>query len=180
MTTPENVVSRFMTAADHFEVAGAITVSSPAIHAIQKEGERDLAALVGEDEAANLIADRRQRDGDKAHVTIVSPPEARKVLDNLAAEALAADPTLSKGKAKDAAKARLKELTASWKVGSMQSKGLGRAEAGSNEAYFVVLSWPEGRKIRESLGLDGDGQDFHVTVGFKGADVHGVRKNRPL
>lgn len=180
MTTPENVVSRYLTASDHFEFAGAITVSSSAIQSIQKDGERDLIALVGEDEAAAMIAARRQRDGDKAHVTIVSPPEARKVMDNLAGEALAADPTLSKGKAKDAAKARLKEMAADWKVGSIQSKGLGRVEAGSNEAYFVVLSWGEGRKIRESLGLDGDGQDFHVTVGFKGADVHGVRKNRPL
>lgn len=178
MSNPETVVARYLTA-DHFEFTGAIMVSSPKIESIQQDGANDLIALLGDD-AHELIEARRKRDGSKAHVTVVSPPEARQVMDEFAKEAIEADPTLSKGKAKDAAKARIKEMMADWKVGNIRSRGLGKAEAGSNEAYFVVLDWPEGRKLRESLGLDGDGQDFHVTVGFKGADVHGVRKNRPL
>lgn len=179
MPNPNNVVARYFAAADRFEFAGAITVSSSAIEAIQREGEKDLTALIG-DEAEAYIDARRKRDGSKAHVTVVGPPEARQVLEQFAKEAIEADPTISKGKAKDAAKARIKEMLADWRVDSIRSRGLGKAEAGSNEAYFMVLDWPEGRKLREALGLDGDGQDFHVTVGFKGADVHGVRKNRPL
>lgn len=175
----EKVLGRYLTSQHHFEVGGAVMVSSPTIEAIQKEGEAALQTLLG-DEAASYIQARVCRDGNKAHVTVVSPPELRGWLDEYTMKALAADPTLSKGKAKEAAKTSLKEQVGSWVVGNLYSRGLGKAKADGNEAYFMVLDWPEGRKLRESLGLDGDGQDFHVTVGFKGADVHGVRKNRPL
>lgn len=178
MTTPQTVLSRFLTG-ETFEVTGAVMMSSPTIEAIQRKGEEALYELLGND-AAPLIESRQKRDGHTAHVTVVGPPETRKVLEEFAVQAITAEPTLSKGKAKEAAKDRLKALVADWKVGSIRNRGLGKAEAGDNEAYFMVLDWPEGRKLRESLGLDGDGQDFHVTVGFKGADVHGVRKNQTL
>lgn len=178
-TLAATVMNRYLSASAHFEFTGAIMVSAPIIESIQREGEKAMRELIG-DEADEYIRARQQRDGSKAHMTVVGPPEARKVLDFLADEALKADPSLSKGKAKDAAKTKLKELMASWDLGSLRSKGLGRVEAGGKEAYFMVVDWPKGRDLRKDLGIDPDGQDFHVTVGFKGGDVHGVRKNRPL
>ena len=47
---------------------------------------------------------------------------------------------------------------------------------GSCAAFLTVRDWPAGRSFRASLDLPA--QDFHVTLGFIGADVHGVPKNR--
>jgi len=60
--------------------------------------------------------------------------------------------------------------------GTPQSLGIGRASDGSNEAYFEVIDWPEAQQWRGEQGLGP--KDFHVTVGFKGSDVHGVPKDR--
>ena len=53
--------------------------------------------------------------------------------------------------------------------------GLGRASKDGCVAFYRVLAWPEVDRIRAELGLDP--HDFHVTVGFKTADVHGVKKD---
>lgn len=55
--------------------------------------------------------------------------------------------------------------------------GLGRAASkdGSCVAYYRVLQWPEANRVRVELGLEPT--DFHITVGFKTQDIHGVRKD---
>jgi hypothetical protein len=53
---------------------------------------------------------------------------------------------------------------------------VGRATLGKDVAYFRVLHWPPLNALRRELGLAP--VDLHVTVGFKSADVHGVRKDR--
>jgi hypothetical protein len=47
---------------------------------------------------------------------------------------------------------------------------------GSCAAFMTVRDWPAGRSFRASLDLPA--RDFHVTLGFIGADVHGVPKNK--
>ena len=134
----------------HIEVKGAIMASEPRVKHAQEMGEIWLTELVGPDLAAGLIANRKKRDGERAHVTLVSPKDA-------------------KGKILDGATA----VQSDW-----VSLGLGKAEANGRVAYFVVVSWPSGKEFRRSLGLDPDGQDFHITVGFgPEGDVHGVPKN---
>jgi hypothetical protein len=54
--------------------------------------------------------------------------------------------------------------------------GVGRATLGKDVAYYRVLNWPPLNALRRELGLAP--VDLHVTVGFKNADVHGVRKGR--
>lgn len=160
-----------ITGSEHFEMKGAIMWSSSAVQTAQKKGEEILAGLVGEEAAADMIAARKQRDGEKAHITVAGPKDAK--------DAVAKKATKD-GISKGAAEKAIKEELSSLNGGNFSVKGLGRAEAGENEAYFVVVDWPKGREIRESMGLDPDGQDFHITVGFKGADVHGVRKNQVI
>lgn len=145
--------------------------SSAAVHAAQEKGEKILIDLVGQEAADEMIAARKQRDGDKAHITIAGPKDAKKAIEIRAQK---------DGSSKGAAEKAVKEDPTSMQGGNFTVKGLGKAEGGGNEAYFVVLDWTSGAEIREKLGLDRDGQDFHITVGFKGGDVHGVRKDKVL
>lgn len=156
----------------HVEVKGAVMATSPKVHSAQEEAEKDLKTRLGEAEAQSLIDNRVKRDGDKAHITLLGPPDAKKAIALMAER-----DGISKGEAEK----KLKELAKEGVAENFTAKGLGKAESGGKTAYFVVVSWPGGEAFRESLGLDPDGQDFHITVGFgDNGDVHGVPKNRVL
>lgn len=57
-------------------------------------------------------------------------------------------------------------------------KGLGSAEKAGNKSYYIVLTSELLQEARMTLGLDE--KDFHITLGFKWKDVHGVRKNEVM
>lgn len=156
----------------HVEVKGAVMATSPKVKSEQGDAEDALRRALGDERADALIANRVKRDGDKAHITLVGPPDAKKAIADIAAR-----DGISKGEAEK----KLKELAAKGVPDDFRVKGVGHAESGGKTAYFAVVSWPGGRDFRELLGLDPDGQDFHITVGFgDGGDVHGVPKNRVL
>jgi len=52
--------------------------------------------------------------------------------------------------------------------------GEGRARDEQGEAAFRVVVWPGGASVRRLLGLGP--QDFHISLGFRGRDVHGRSK----
>jgi len=56
--------------------------------------------------------------------------------------------------------------------------GLGTAEKAGNKCFFVVLNSDLLQAARQNLGLDE--KDFHITLGFKYKDVHGVPKNKVM
>ncbi len=144
--------------------------TSPKVKGEQAKGERELVSVLGEAEAEALFENRRKRDGDKAHITLAGPPDAKKAVANLADR-----DGISKGEAER----RIKALAAEGVPDTFRVKGVGKAESGGKVAYFLVVDWPDGRAWRESVGLDPDGQDFHITLGFgPEGDVHGVPKNR--
>lgn len=144
--------------------------TSPRVKSEQAKGERELAEILGEVEAEALFENRRKRDGDKAHITIANPGDAKKAVANLAAQK-----SVSKGEAER----QIKELSLAGAPDNFRVKGLGKAESGGKVAYFLVVDWPGGREFRNIIGLDAGGQDFHITLGFgPEGDVHGVRKDR--
>lgn len=152
------------------EVKEVVMATSSRVKAEQAKGERELAEILDEAEAEALFENRRKRDGDKAHITLANPSDAKKAVSNLAAR-----DGISKGEAER----RIKALAAEGVPDTFRVKGVGKAESGGKVAYFLVVDWPEGRAWRESIGLDPDGQDFHITLGFgPEGDVHGVPKNR--
>lgn len=149
------------------EVKGAVMATSPAVHSEQKRGETVLREALG-DEAESLIANRKKRDGSKAHITLINPPDARKAIALLAEK---------DGSSKSAAEKKFKELAKENVAGDFKVLGVGKVERGSDVAYYAALDWPAGRAFRESLGIDPDGQDFHITLGFgDSGDVTGVSK----
>lgn len=53
--------------------------------------------------------------------------------------------------------------------------GIGEVQRGAHRAWFVVV---ESRELSELLAAAGaPPRDFHVTIGFTEADIHGVRKD---
>ena len=95
------------------------------------------------------------KDRGEFHITIIGPPEMKAVPKG----------TFEKG--------------VKYEIGGAPSyRGLGRAVDGANEAYFMVIDWPEAQQFRAKYGL-GE-KDLHVTVGFKEKDIHNVRKNQTI
>ena len=49
------------------------------------------------------------------------------------------------------------------------------AHASQPDVFFMVVRWPGGQRARRMMGLSE--ADFHITLGFRDVDVHGVRKD---
>lgn len=56
--------------------------------------------------------------------------------------------------------------------------GIGTAERNGNRCYFIVVKSEQLQEVRRKYGLNDF--DFHITIGFKYKDVHGVRKNEVM
>ena len=129
----------------------------------------------------NYINNRIQRDGQDAyHVTLISPPETRQIVQNIRAEM-----GISGGKAKKEAKRQLLELAASlaiseFGIGETKSvEGPGDGAVGTADepsvAFFKIVDWPEAQALRAEYGLEP--KDLHITLGIgDNGDVHGGEK----
>lgn len=60
-------------------------------------------------------------------------------------------------------------------VDDLKMLGVGTAQKNDNRSYFVVCKSDKLDAIRSRFDLTA--HDFHITLGFKWKDVHGVRKN---
>lgn len=117
-----------------------------------KKYDDKLRGLLG-DSYEQYKANKERRDGaGEYHMTIISPPEFG---------------VLRKTK-KD------NEIPSSL-MGNPKMIGVGAAKKGEDEAYYVVIDFPEANELRKSLGFEP--KDFHVTLAFKNKDVHGVPKD---
>lgn len=117
---------------------------------------------------------------EELHVTFLQAPEIKALIDKEPAE-----PGLSKTKATEKAKARVKEKLAA-AFGSLKGKplitGIGKAtDEHGNTVYFATVEWPEAQVARRELGLPE--KDLHITLASTGVnegglpiDVHGVPK----
>jgi hypothetical protein len=113
----------------------------------------------GADEYINL---QQNRDGGKYHITILNVMEFNQ---------------LSKEVGYDKFLNHVQHLL-STNIDDIRFLGLGKAEKSGNTSYFVVIKSELLKSLRDSFNLDE--KDFHITIGFKWKDVHGVRKNEVL
>lgn len=154
------------------EMRGAVMATSPAVKAAQVKGEGILRKKLGDEKADALIENRKKRDGDKAHITLMSPADTKQAIATMAA---------SEGIPKGEAERRIKEVLSKGLPDSYDLKGVGKAESGGKEAYYVAIDWPAADAFRAEFGLptgsQTGAQHFHITLGFgDGGDVHGVAK----
>lgn len=63
-------------------------------------------------------------------------------------------------------------------IDDLKLLGLGTAEKSENKCYFVVCKSNTLQQARTDLGFEE--KDFHITLGFKWKDVHGIRKDKLL
>ena len=168
--SPIRVASRYLKASLTLAFVGNVGAKSSKIQGIGEKAADELKDLVGQEQAEVLIQNKLNRDkGFFFHVTIFSPPEVKDIVNKMAAEK-----GLSKSKASDEFRAEVEAFGLS--DSGLKSLGLGKAEKGSDTAYFAVLEWPAAQDLRAKFGLSPF--DFHTTIGFDKADVHGVRKDR--
>lgn len=57
---------------------------------------------------------------------------------------------------------------------SLDMMGIGLADNGSNQAYFIILHAPTLQAYRNKLGFEN--KDFHITIGFDRKDVFNKSK----
>lgn len=111
-----------------------------------------LRKSLGDEKFNEYVQAKEDRDGASAyHITAISPPETRKL--KKAGVKITPPPTTE-----------------------FEAVGIGHAVSGDNEAWYVVCESPKLQEWRGSLGLPP--HDLHVTLAFKGKDVHGQDKGR--
>eukprot|EP01027_Heterolobosea_sp_BB2_P017756 GEZU01025129.1.p2 GENE.GEZU01025129.1~~GEZU01025129.1.p2 ORF type:complete len:239 (-),score=63.39 GEZU01025129.1:1013-1729(-) len=159
--------SSFSSGGDHSDAYwknafGYIGLFGPAVDATAQQEE------VTDRVPPSYIQNKDRRDGNGIHhITLMIKPEMK-----LAAENMRKLPDYAEyaNKGGDV----LLNIIADMIVDDWTDLGLGRVQSGNNEAYFKVIEWPSAAAFRALVGLEP--KDFHVTVGFKSADIHGVNK----
>jgi hypothetical protein len=111
--------------------------------------------ILGED-YDEYVKYQQDRDRGHYHCTVLNVADLNKVT-------------------KDLSKVEIINNIIGTKVNDFKLIGLGSVERQGNKAYFLVVRSEQMQDIRRSLKLDEI--DFHITLGFKYKDVHGLRKN---
>lgn len=116
-----------------------------------EEAHAQLKDHLGEEKYRKLFANKKKRDGDEHHMTVIGPLALSKIEKE----------GLDYGAIMD-------------KQYDLEVQGIGSVSNGENTAYYAVVSSPELKKTSNDLGLPN--QDFHITLAFDGAGAHGVSK----
>lgn len=119
------------------------------------------------DQLKNILGDsfdeytsnQKKRDLDGYHITVINPIEYNTLSDEIGMDKFinSLDPVL---------KANIDDL---------RLIGIGGVQKNENTSYFIVVKSELLDEVRRKYNLPE--KDFHITIGFKHKDVHGVRKN---
>jgi len=118
------------------------------------------------DKLKNILGDEYQtyvnlqqtRDRGKHHITVINVEEYNRLSGQMGMDKFI----------------NSLELIFNYEVDDMKLMGVGKAERAGNVAYFVPVKSEKLAAIRKRFELDE--KDFHITLGFKWKDVHGVPK----
>ena len=100
------------------------------------------------------VANRKSRDGDRHHITLVSKAELSTLTEVQRADMEAGMATLAH---------------------TFVTLGLASATGSGNTAWFVPVLWPSLQALRKRCA-NLDPAYVHITIGFDRADVHGCAK----
>jgi hypothetical protein len=120
-----------------------------------------LKDILGE-QYEEYISNQQRRDDGSYHITVVNVIDYNRLMEEMGIDKFvnSLDPVL---------KAQIDDI---------KLMGVGRAQKNENTSYFVVCESELLDEVRKMYNLPE--QDFHITLGFKHKDVHGVRKNEIL
>lgn len=122
----------------------------------------DLKDVLNEHEFEIYTKNQKERDGGKYHLTLINVSDYNKLTDEMGMDKFI----------------NSLEPIFHYEIDDLRMMGLGTAYKNENRAYFVVCKSEKLDSIRNRFDLPQF--DFHVTLGFKSKDVHGVRKNEIL
>jgi len=119
----------------------------------------DLKSVLSEEDFKVYTDNQKKRDSGGYHITIIN------VIDyNRLSKEMGIDKFVNS-----------LEPVFDFEIDDLKLLGIGRSQRNENTAFYVVCQSDKLDTIRDSYGLSK--QDFHITLGFKWKDVHGVRKN---
>lgn len=122
----------------------------------------ELESILGEDDFKVFTDLQKQRDGGKYHLTVINVSDYNKLTDELGLDKFI----------------NSLELIFHYDIDDLRMMGIGTAFKSDNRTYFIVCKSEKLNAIRSRFELPPF--DFHVTLGFKFKDVHGIRKNEVL
>lgn len=122
----------------------------------------ELKELIGADDYESFTKAQIARDRAHYHLTVLNVAEYNRLAKHMGIDGFvnSMDPILK------------------YEIDDLKMLGIGRAEKGSDIAFFVVCKSDKIDAVRERYGLEA--KDLHITLGFKHRDVFGVRKNEVL
>lgn len=123
---------------------------------------KDLEEHLGENDYKIFTDNQQKRDSGHHHITVVNVME----FNNLSKSGEVGQFVNSLNKVFE------------YPIDDLKLMGIGSATKNENTAYFIVVQSEKLDFIRDRYNLPK--HDFHITIGFKWKDVHGVRKNEIL
>jgi len=122
----------------------------------------ELKEHLGEIDFAEFTKNQQLRDRGHHHITVINVMDYNRLMKEIGIDEFV-----------NSLDAILK-----YEIDDLKMFGVGTAEKVGNRSFFVVCQSDKLDAIRTRFDLPK--QDFHITLGFKDKDVHGVRKNEVL
>ena len=122
----------------------------------------ELKSLLGEDDFKIFTENQQKRDNGQHHITVINVIDYNKLTKDLGVDKFI----------------NSLEPIFHYEIDDIRMMGIGTAFQNENRAYFIVCKSEKLDAIRSRFNLPEF--DFHITLGFKWKDVHGVRKNEVL
>jgi hypothetical protein len=119
----------------------------------------DLKSVLSEEDFKVYTDNQKKRDIGGYHITIINVIDYNKLNGELGVDKFI----------------NSLEKVLDLEIDDLKLLGLGRSQKNENTSFYVVCQSDKLDTVRESYGLQK--HDFHITLGFKWKDVHGVRKN---
>jgi hypothetical protein len=119
----------------------------------------DLKSVLSEEDFKVYTDNQKKRDSGGYHITIINVIDYNRLNGELGVDKFI----------------NSLEKVLDLEIDDLKLLGLGRSQKNENTSFYVVCQSDKLDTVRESYGLQK--HDFHITLGFKWKDVHGVRKN---
>ncbi len=119
----------------------------------------ELQDSIGEDDFKQFTDLQKSRDLGKYHLTVINVGEYNRLSKEIGIDKFV----------------NSLDYIFSYEIDDLKMKGIGTAERSGNRSFFIVCQSDKLNAVRKRYGLPDF--DFHITIGFKFKDVHGVRKN---
>lgn len=120
----------------------------------------ELKDILGEEEFTVYTKNQSDRDSGKHHLTLINVADYNRLIAEVGMDKFI----------------NSLELIFNYEIDDLEMPGIGTATKSDNTAYYIVCKSDKLDAIRTRYSLPKF--DFHITLGFKWKDVHGVPKNK--